>query len=117
MNMAKTHNDTEETPAAPPKVDSKALAADKARYPGDIVRDKKTGKKAKFLNEYGTNGRACIVLPHGAKRSELWDAASLEIIKKVKRPVAPSAEVVPQLLVGDDEDDEAVAEDAGEDDA
>jgi hypothetical protein len=115
MNMAKTRNENEETPAAPPKVDTKALAADKARYPGDIVRDKKTGKKAKFLNEYGTNGRACIVLPNGAKRSELWDAASLEIIKKVKRPVAPTAEIVPQL--GEDEDDEAGVEDTAEDDS
>ncbi len=115
MTMAKIHNENEEIQAAPPKADTKAAAADKMRYNGDIVRDKKTGKKGKFINEYGTNGRAAIVLPMGAKRSELWDAASLEIIKKVKRPVAPSAAEVAPLL-SDDEDEDISAEDTSEDD-
>ena len=67
--------------------EASSTVADNGRYPGDIVKDRKTGRKGKFVNEYGTNGRAIIVIPEGQTRSELWDAAQAEIIKKVKRPV------------------------------
>lgn len=87
------------------KAPAPAAPVDKSRYPGDLLRDKKSGRKAVFINEYGTNGRAIIVMPQGMKRSELWDANAVEIIKKAKRPVAPSA-VAPVKTPQLEEDDE-----------
>ena len=97
------------------KAPAPAAPVDKSRYPGDILRDKKTGRKATFLNEYGTNGRAIIVMPQGMKRSELWDANAVEIIKKAKRPVAAAVVPAKNPMVEEDEreedDDELPEED------
>lgn len=105
--MAKQDMEEEEetNEAAPAPATS---AQDLGRYPGDIVKDKKTGRKARFVNEYGTNGRAVIVVPDGQTRSELWDASTLEIIKRVKRPVqvlnAPTVRSEDDDDMGDDEE-------------
>ncbi len=72
------------------------VPADQMRYPGDIVWDRKGGRLGKFVNDYGTNGRAMIVQPEGQRRGELWDASHVDILKRIIRPaqgyVPPSPE-------------------------
>ncbi len=109
--MSKIEEDFEETTD---EQGEGAKAVDKGRYPGDTLKDKKSGRKGIFVNEYGNNGKAIIVMPIGQKRSELWDANGVEIIKKVKRPAAPTA--TPQPSLEDFADDEEGLEDEIEDD-
>lgn len=80
------------------------MIGDKDRYPGDTVKDKKTGRKGEYVNEYGTNGRAVIVIPFGMKRSELWDASQIEVIKRVKRPAQDFMAPPVEPIDADDED-------------
>ena len=99
----------DEVQAAPKEAPA---AADLGRYPGDTIKDRKTGKKGRFINEYGTNGRAIIVMPDGSSRSELWDATQAEIIKRVKRPT--TGIVIPQPMAASSDDDDYVEEDLDE---